>query len=172
MMTKVSGFIFGVCFIFSSACGQAPNFILTSDQNNKWIDSLKTLPLEQQLAAINIRLLIDTNIYVRQFYNDRIRISDSLGNRVYGDGKPSLVVGGYFMIIDNGTKNGQIIKLTKLLTAHYIKEVGLLSSNNPKTLALYGTKGLHGIIFLTMTKKKYLRKFQRLNLKSNGYRYT
>jgi hypothetical protein len=170
-MTKIFGLIFLVCFIFSSAFGQTQNLILTSDQNNKWLDSLKTLTLEQQLAAISDRLHVDTNVFVKQFYNHRIRVTDSLGNRVYGDGKPTLVIEGYPMIIDNGTQTSKIINLTKLLTADHIEEIRFLNGNDPATAAIYGISGFHGIILITVTKKKYLRRFRRLNLKSNGYLY-
>ena len=56
---------------------------------------------DQQLMTIKTRLLSDTNVFVRQSYPDRIRVSDSLGGRVYGDGKPTLIFDGYQMIINN-----------------------------------------------------------------------
>ena len=65
-MINISKLIFLLCLIFSSFFGQAQNLILTSAQNNKWLDSVKTLTLAQQLLKIKERLLSDTNIFVRK----------------------------------------------------------------------------------------------------------
>ena len=110
-MTKVLRLFFLFCLISSTAFGQTQNLILTREQNTKWLDSLKTLALDQQLIKIKDRLLADTNIFVRQFYNDRIRVVDPIGNRVYGDGKPTFIIGGYPMIIDNKTETPKIIEI-------------------------------------------------------------
>ena len=160
-----------VLFIFSTH-GQTQNSILTREQNNKWLDSLKTLNLDQQLLTISERLLADTNVFVRQFYNDRIKVDEQVGNRVYGDGKPTLIVGGSPMIIDNKTAPNKIVGLTRYLATEFIKEINILSPNDPATTAIYGSPGLSGIIVMTLTKKKYLKKFRKLKLQSNGYRYT
>lgn len=157
---------------FLSAYGQTQNLILTREQNGQWLDSLKTLSLDQQLLTINQRLLADTNVFVRQFYNDRIRVDEQVGNRVYGDGKPTLIIGGYPMIIDNKTPANKIVSLTKHLTTELIREISILSPNALATIAIYGSPGLSGIIVMTLTKKKHLRKFRKLKLQSNGYRYT
>ena len=157
-MTNISKFIFFLCLTFSSAFGQTQNLILTSDQNNKWLDSIKTLPLDKQLQSIKQRLLSDTNIFVRHNYPDGIKIVEQIGNRIYGDGKPALIIGGYPMIIDNKTATNKIIRLTQLLTADHIKEIGILSGKDAMT-AIYGS-ALNGIIAMTLTKKKYLKKFR------------
>lgn len=156
---------------FVSAYGQTQNLILTREQNGKWLDSLKTLSLDHQLLAINQRLLADTNVFVRQFYNDRIKVNEQVGNRVYGDGKPTLVIGGYPMIIDNKTETPKIIGLTKLLTKDFIENISILSPNDPATTAIYGSVGMSGIIVMTLIEKKHLKKFRKLKLQSNGYRY-
>lgn len=157
---------------FLSAYGQKQNLILTREQNGKWLDSLKTLSLDKQLLTINERLLADTNVFVRQVHNDRIKVDEQVGNRVYGDGKPTLIIGGYPMIIDNKTATNKIVRLTKYLATEFIKEISILSPNDPATTAIYGSPGLSGIIVMTLTKKKYLKKFRKLKLQSNGYRYT
>ncbi len=156
-----------------SAYGQIQNLILTREQNSKWLDSLKTLKTDQQLLTINERLLADTNVFIRQFHNDRIKVDEQVGNRVYGDGKSTLVIGGYSMIIDNKTATNKIVNLTKYLSTEFIKEISILSPNDPATTAIYGSPGLSGIIVITLTKKKHLKKIRKLKLQlqSNGYRY-
>ena len=103
-MTNISKFIFLFFLIFSSAFGQAKKLILTREQNNKWLDGLKTLPLDRQLLNIKDRLVAGTNVFVRHRCPDGIRGVDQIGNRVYGDGKPLIIIGGYPIIIDNKTK--------------------------------------------------------------------
>jgi len=166
-MKKILNLTFLLCLLFPSAFGQTQHLILTTKQNSKWIDSLKTLPLDQQLLTIKDRLLSDTNIFVRQSYPDRIKVTDSLGSRVYGDGKPTLIIGGYAMIIDNKTQTNKIVSLTKLLTPTYIKTIFILSPNDPAATALYGSAGQFGIIVMTVTKKKNVKHFKRLELKPN-----
>lgn len=155
---------------FLSAYGQTRNLVLTREQNSKWLDSLKALRPDQQLLTINERLLADTNVFVRQFYNDRIKVDEQVGNRVYGDGKPTLIIGGYPMIIDNKTATNKIVSLTKYLTTEFIKEISILSPNDPVTTAIYGSPGMSGIILITLKKKKQSKKFRKLKLQSNGLR--
>lgn len=166
-MTKILSLTFLLCLLLSSVFGQTQHLILTTEQNGKWVDRLKKLPLDQQLSKIKDRLLSDTNVFVRQSYPDRIKVTDSLGNRVYGDGKPTLIIGGYAMIIDNKTQTNKIVSLTKLLTQTYVKETFILSPNDPAATALYGSAGQFGIIVMTVTKKKYAKLFKRLELKPN-----
>jgi len=151
-----------LCITSSIVSGQTQNIIITREQNNKWLDSLMTQPLNKQLSTLRDRLLSDTNVFVRQYYADRIRVAESLGHRVYGDGKPILIIGGYPIDIDNKTQTNKIIGLTKLLTDTYINELRILSPNDPATTALYGTAGQFGIIVVTLTKKKYAKLFKRL----------
>ena len=163
-MTKVLSFTFLIWLFVPSAFGQTQHLILTTEQNSKWLDSLKTLPLDQQLYTINYRLLSDTNVFIRQSYPDRIRVTDSLGSRVYGDGKPTLIIGGYAMTIDNKTQTNKIVSLTKLLASTYIKTIFILIPNDPAATALYGSAGQFGIIVMTVTKKKNVKQFKRLEL--------
>ena len=162
----ISLFLIGYSF-FPCVFGQTQNLILSREQNNKWLDSLKTLPLDKQLLTLRERLLSDTNVFFKQYYADRIRVVDSLGHRVYSDGKPTLIISGYPMIIDNKTQTHKIIDLTKLLKNTYINELNVLSPNDPATTALYGSPGQFGIIVMTVTKKKYAKLFKQLKLKAN-----
>ena len=167
VMKNVSRLIFLFCLTVSSTFGQTQNLILTSEQNNKWLHSLITLPVQQQLMTIKERLIADTNVFIRQSYPDRIRVVDQLGNRVYSEAKPTLIIGGNAMIIDNKTETFKIKGLTELLTIENVKSIHILNPNDPSTTAIYGSAGLSGIIVMTLIKKKYLKKFLRLKLKAN-----
>jgi len=166
-MTRILSLTFLFYLLFPSAFGQTQHLILTTEQNSKWLDNLKTLPLDQQLFAIKDRLLSDTNIFIRQNYPDRIMVTDSLGSRVYGDAKPILIIDSYAMIIDNKTQTNKIVSLAKLLTIEFIKTIQVLGPNDPEASSLYGSSSLNGIIFMTLTKKKYLKKLKQLKLKPN-----
>jgi len=166
-MTKILRLIFILLLSFPSAFGQTQNLILTREQNNKWLDSLKILQLDQQLFAIKDRLLADTNVFIRQNYPDKIRVNDHVGERVYGDAKPFIIIGGYPMIIDNKTETFKIIGLTNLLSNEFISSIHILSPNDPTTTAIYGSAALDGVIVMVLSKKKYLKIFKQLQLKSN-----
>ena len=164
-MTKILNLTFLFCLFFSSVFGQTQNLILTREQNNKWLDSLKSLPLNRQLLTIKARLLSDTNVFVRQSYPDGNRVNDSLANRVYGEGKPTLIIGGYPINIGNKTKTSKVIIVSNLLTETYIDSLRILSPNDPATTALYGSAGQYGIIIMILTKKKYSKLFKQLTSK-------
>jgi hypothetical protein len=149
---------------FFLAYGQGQNLILTREQNNKWLDSLSSFTFDLQLMKIVDRLVTDTNVFVRQFYNHRIKVEEQVGNRVYGDGKPALIIGGYPMIIDNKTAPQKIVDLAKLLNSGFIEKISILSPNDPATTAVYGSSGMSGIIVMELTKSRYLKKFKKLRL--------
>ena len=156
-----------LCFTFSAAFGQRKDLILTDDQNSKWLDSLNKSSSDQQLVIIKDRLLADTNVFIKQSYPDGIKVVEQLGNRVYGYGKPTIIIGIYPMIIDNKTEIKRILGLADLLTKEYIKEISILTDSDPVATTLYGRSALSGMIIMKVTKKKYLKKFRRLKLKSN-----
>jgi hypothetical protein len=163
-MKNVSSLIFSFYITVSSTFGQTQNLILTSEQNNKWLDRLTTLPIQEQLETIKERLLADTNVFIRHYYADRIRVGEQSGNRVYAEAKPTLIVDGYPMTIDNETKTFKIKGLIELLTMEYVKSIHVLSPDDPASRAIYGSAGLSGIIVMTLTKKKYLKKFLRIKI--------
>ncbi|HEV8506070.1 MAG TPA: hypothetical protein VGQ53_11740 [Chitinophagaceae bacterium] len=123
------------------------------------------MPLPDQLSAIRKRLLSDTNIFVKEGHPDRIKTIDSLGARVYGETRPVIMVDGMNISIDNNTKSTKIVELSKLISESTIKGVVILSGNEPETIALFGSRGIGGVIIMTSTQKKYSKKFRRLNIK-------
>jgi len=166
-MTNIFRLSILFCLLVSPSLGRAQNLILTKEQNDKWIDNLKTLSLDKQLQLITDRLLLDTNTYVKQSYADGIKHVDSLGARVECAGKPTLIVGGYLMTIDNKTQTTKVISLTRLLTLKYIGKILVLGHKDPATMALGGTVGEYGLILATPTRDKYVRYFKRLGLMPN-----
>ncbi len=154
-------------FVFSSVFGQNDSLILTSQQNNNWLHIIKGLPLDKQLTAINKRLLLNTNIFVREFFPDGIKIKNSVGKRVCGAGKPEIIIGTDLITIDNNTNSSKIVELTKLISENTIKEIKILDGDDQYTLALYGTSGLNGIIIMTPTKNKYSKRFRQINSELN-----
>jgi hypothetical protein len=175
-----------ICIVItSSAFAQQQNLILTQQQNEKWLDSLKKSTLDNQLTLLRERLLSDTNVYVARHYADRIIISENRGTRVEGDGKP-IVVAGYFndrqkfiadtlifwdskkeyvFIPDNSFPSKKIVSLTKLISTRDIVQVKV-NKYSASLAALYGSASVNGIIELALNDKSYLRKFKKLGLKT------
>lgn len=154
-----------ILYISHPAKGQLNNLILTEEQNNHWFDSLSSLSLENKLTAINNRILSDTAVFVKNFYNDRIKVNDQPGDRVYGNSKPVIIVNNQqAIVIKNETATAKIHALSHLLTPKYIAAILLLSGSKPSTLAIYGRQGEGGIILLTLAKKRFQKKFKALKI--------
>ena len=134
-MRKFLKLILLFCLTLQSVFGQTKNLILTREQNSKWIDSIKTIPLVQQLSIIKDRLLADTNVFVKQHYAHTTKVTEQIGDKVYGDGRPIIIIEGNFMAIDNKTQGKKVIGLSQLLNTTYIKAVSILSGNEPATTA-------------------------------------
>lgn len=163
-MIRTSILILLISVNFFAVSGQEQKLVLTKAQNDQWLNDLKKLPLSSQLSTIKERVLSDTAVFVKKYYNDGIKVVDSLGNRVYGEGKPTMVITGYMMIISNDTEKNKIIELSKLLNTNYIKKMVVLSPDDPALTAIYGSFAQYGVILMTVTKSKYAKLFQKLNL--------
>ena len=156
-----------MCCFFLASFGQSKDLILTEAQNNRWFDSLAILPLGNQLQMIKQRLLADTNVFVWEGHPDNGWVkwkADSLGNRVYGLGKPTIIVGTTALLIDNKTVSKKIVASTQLLTMDYIDSITLLKGTDPATTAIYGSLGRSGIIHMKLKKKKDEKQFKKQKL--------
>lgn len=163
-MTRIFlAFLIACCSFFCSF-GQAPALVLTEAQNRQWLDRVSVSPLGTQLRMIRERLLADTNVYVRTSHPDGIVMKDSLANRVYGDGKPLLMVEDVHLSINNRTETKKIAQLAQLLDTRYIESVTLMKGGDPKTMAIYGSAAWSGVIHLKLKEKKEIKKFRRLGL--------
>lgn len=149
--------------LYFSSFGQSSKLILTGEENEKWLDSLNSLQLVQQLSMMKNRLLLDTNVFVRESYPDGIKVNDSLGGRVYGVAKPLILVNGTPLVIKNDANRKEILRLVDLICAKNIKTVIAIKAN-PKDQAIYGRNAMNGSIFLELNRKRVLRKFKRLDL--------
>ena len=159
-----SYFFFG---LFVTTTGQTDNLILTNKQNDEWVDSLSKLTLDKKLTMLNERILNDTNVFVRQSYPDRIKAVEKPSNRVYGDGKPTIIVNQNAVIIDNKTPNSKVVALTQLLNTKNIADIKILKGTEQETLAVYGSNGRSGIILMTLANKEIITKFKKLKLTSS-----
>jgi len=149
--------------IFSGVAGQQTKLILTQEQNDRWIDSLTTLPLEGKIIMIKERLLSDTNIFIHHV-DVHGTINEQTGNRVRGKCRPLIIVNEREIDIANNTKDSKILALTKLLTKEHIAKIVVLKGILQLTTAIYGTQAQSGVILITLAKKKYMRAFKRLKL--------
>jgi hypothetical protein len=98
----------------SSLKAQPPidSLVLTKEQNDSWISRLEKAVKSRQLELIKARILRDTNVYIQQYYADRIKFDNEKekGLRIVGVGKPLLIINGqYSAYINNRTKGKSII---------------------------------------------------------------
>jgi TonB-dependent SusC/RagA subfamily outer membrane receptor len=141
------------------------SLILTREQSDTWIVKVEKEIKSKQLALIRQRILLDTNIYIRQSYPDRIKVDTEKekGTRTEGYGKPLLVFNGqYFADINNKTKNNSIKELADFLTDRKIKSVSIVKDT--QATAIYGSRAVCGVILLTTKDKKTLRQIKEIQL--------
>lgn len=138
--------------------------VLTEAQNRQWLDRVSVSPLGTQLQMIRERLLADTNVYVQSIHPDGIKMDDSLGNRVYSDGKPLLMVEDVHLSINNRTETKKIEKLVELLNITDIKSIIVVKGRDPEAMAIYGSGAWSGVIQVKLKEKKEVTKFRKLGL--------
>jgi TonB-dependent SusC/RagA subfamily outer membrane receptor len=151
--------------IISRTLSAQNSLVLTKEENEKWILNLEKEIKVKQLDLIRKRILLDTNIYLRQNIPDRIKTNyeKEKGVRVEGQGRPLLVFNGqYPAYINNKTRGRSIAKLTSFLTDNKIEDISMMK--NPQASAIYGSRAAYGVIILTTKNKRTLRQIKELDL--------
>jgi hypothetical protein len=144
------------------------NLILTKAQNDTWISRLELAPIDAQIDLIRNRILLDTNVYVRSSYPDRIRLQDEgeNGRRIEAYSRPLLVINGkcqhYHVNITNKTKNESIRQLAELLTGENMTSVAVRKDD--KAIAIYGSRAIGGVVILSAKSRKICKEIQRIEL--------
>jgi TonB-dependent SusC/RagA subfamily outer membrane receptor len=139
------------------------NLVLTKEQNDKWISKLEKESKSGQLELIRARILLDTNIYVNEYYADRLKIDNDKqrGKRTEAYGRSLLVFNqSYAADINNRTKNKSILKLADFLTDKKIKSISILKGT--QATALYGSRATNGVILLTTADKKTFKQIKEI----------
>ena len=151
-----------------TAQSTADSLILTKEQSDRWIIKIKKEIKSKQLDLIRQRILLDTNIYIRQSYPDRIKFDTEKEKRTRteGYGKPLLVFNGqYFADFNNKTKNKSIKELANFLTDNKIKSVSIIKDT--QATAIYGSRAICGVIQLTTKDKKTLKQIKEIKLSAD-----
>lgn len=169
---KWNGWILTLCLAstFNTSYGQVnpERLILTKAQSDAWISRLELAPIDAQISLIKDRILLDTNVYVRSSYPDRIRVQDESenGKKIEAYSRPLLVIHGkcqhYHVNITNRTKNESIRQLAKLLTQENIKLLAIRKDD--KAVAIYGSRAIGGVIILAARKRRFCKQFERIQL--------
>lgn len=141
--------------------------ILTQEQNDKWIAELETSPLNKQLNLITTRILLDTNVYVRSSYPDRIKVQDESdnGKKTQSFGRPLITIDGKcehnYLNITNRTSNKSLRHLTELINEDNIERVTIYK--DVKATAIYGSRATAGVIVLTIKNKRTCKRIKEID---------
>lgn len=144
------------------------NLILTKAQSDAWISRLEHASIEEQIDLIRGRILLDTNVYVRSSYPDRIRYQDESenGKKIESFSRPFIVIDGkcqhYYVNITNRTKNESVRQLAEFLTEENMKLVAVHKDDN--AIAIYGSRAIGGVIILSAKNRKVCKKIEQINL--------
>ena len=165
MKTRLIVF-FLVLFLPRVVKAQTPldSLILTESQNDRWFLALKEKTASEQLSSIRHRILMDTNVYIRQGYPDRIKIDVERDRGMRADGfcKPMLVFNQqYAVYIGNKTTSKSVLELSRLLTDDRIANVSIIRDAN--SAAIYGTRGSCGVIVFMTRNRKTLKQIKSID---------
>ena len=169
-MNKAFTLSFGLLVVLKVSVAQvAPgSLILTKEQSDAWISQLELAPIDAQIDLIRDRILLDTNVYVRSSYPDRIRLQDESekGKKTAAYRRPFIVINGkcqhYHVNITNSTKRESVKQLVELLTAKNIKSVTVHKDDN--ATAIYGSRAIGGVIILSAKNRTLCKELERIEL--------
>jgi hypothetical protein len=139
------------------------DLILTDSQNKKWLDSLKTLPLKNQLEFITQRVISDTNVFIRYGYADGLSVDYSQVKKTKFEGccKPIIIIEPTYKVFNFDDKFGkpnlsnEIKKFKETLDAIIIETVKVLPEN--EATAIWGSNAANGAILLKVTDKRSIK---------------
>ena len=161
---------FGLFAMLKVSVGQVAlgNLILTEEQSDAWISRLELAPIDAQIDLIRDRILLDTNVYVRSSYPDRIRLRDESekGKRIEAYSRPFIVINGkcqhYHVSITNRTNSESVKQLAGLLTGENIKLVTV--HKDDKAVSIYGSRAIGGVIILSTKSRRVCKQFEQIKL--------
>ncbi len=163
--------------LFSSNCfGQEykdslnlkQKLILSEEQNTKWFDSLKKLSTPQQMNFILDRVILDTNVYIKYSYADRIHVDYSIQSKTKFEGccKPVIAIETIPIVFYFDDKFDQekildgIGKFKQMINDVIIDEIQVMPKE--RAMAFYGSDAMHGAILLKITDKKSIKLIKKL----------
>jgi hypothetical protein len=165
-MKIILNVVFLLTISYSISAQQIPDLILTKEQNEKWIDELEQMDLDNQLALIRKRILLDTNVFIKRSYPHGIRPANEseIGNRTTGYHKPLWIFGGGASLslkFGNKTENKAACQLSVFLNEQEVIEIQIL--RHARAGALYGTRGSEGgVIIFTFESKESLDRIEKI----------
>jgi TonB-dependent SusC/RagA subfamily outer membrane receptor len=146
------------------ALGQVvPHQYLSTARSDAWIDSVRRLPLPQQLAAVHQRMLGDTVYRGFQPAGCRVLIGTASGRpapaavrltNLAADTRPIGVTLLY--IVDDypsaANTTAGVAEFWRRVAARSIRQVTLLQG--AAAAAIYGSRGANGVVFLSGSSSK------------------
>jgi prophage tail gpP-like protein len=137
--------------------------ILTEEENIAWINRLRDEnELAEQLAMLRMRILSDTNVYVKNIGDRVVLRTERDKGKELGLCKPMLIVEGYFIQATNDTDNQIVEDLADELVTDNIKQLKVVDGEKAK--ALFGRNGWCGVILLSTTNRKARKSLLRYKL--------
>ena len=161
LLILIASYSFGQFSIDSAALKK--KLILTDEQNKKWLDSLKTLPPKSQIAFILQRIILDTNVFIRYSYADRIKVDYTLQEKTKFEGccKPIIILEPTSTVFNFDSKFKKLNLFTEITTLKQtlseiiIDEVKILPQS--EATAIWGWQAEHGAILLKISNKQSIK---------------
>lgn len=140
-------------------CQESDSIITTTEQSLEWLSKLEgTQELDVQLTMLKHRVLLDTNLFVRSF-GDRVFISTDT-SKIKADCRLMIVVNGELFYFDNKTESEKVEEFVRYLTVSDIESLEVPNSKNVS--AIYGSRGICGLVSLRTTKQRTVKRMKRI----------
>lgn len=144
--------------------------ILTSNEHEKWLDSLVKIERKDQLGFILQRKVLDTNIYTPKLFPDAHLYKGRFPNqcvpgKFLGCCKPVLIIYWHkkknLILIGEASEKKQIDALLKIKNEIIINKLTIFK--DAEATALYGSIGASGVIYMDVLDKKSMQLLDKIN---------
>jgi len=156
-MTKHS--ILGLSMLLAVASCSAQSgstdkpFIITCEDNIHWLDSLKNLPLDAQMAMVKQRIIADTGAYVKKTYPAG-QVPNPLNGppRVAVCCKPLVLLDGYRVLFNGPDPGDDLNTFLQVLGQLKIKKIAVYKDID--MTSIFGASANCGVVMIKVKDKE------------------
>jgi hypothetical protein len=155
--------VFAFCYFCVYGQKLTDNIIITNkDQNDNWLTNLEKQETSRQKEIIADRLLADTLTYLKGT-GDRIILKPQIDSaKADVNCRPQIIWNGIPLYVKNSTSTGTVKEMASMLRQAKINKIEII--RDERATALYGSRGLCGLLLISSNDKKLKRQIKKLKL--------
>lgn len=141
------------------------DYILTNEQNKKWIENIASQDLASGIALLNKRLLSDTDVYYSSAQNSQKNLNQQKDYKAKTSIRPLYIflsIDGKSQISLKDNPNKQAIQqLVVVLNAENVLKLNV-SNEKKDTAAIFGLRAAGGVLFITLKNNETVNLIKNL----------